>query len=134
MLTLTDTAAPAAVGHNSGLPAIKRLPAELAATIRRLVANRATYAALDKSNRADKTALLVAMDGAPAAVCEGFALTAREVGPVPASIKLNDGRTIPLAEIKGFSTKDGKRFSADDIASVFGGRTGYTDICVSAAN
>ena len=113
--------------HNS----LVVLPAALAVTVARYANNKAARAALDKAIPADKATLLDAMGNALLATCDRYSLSARSVGAVDGAFTLNDGRTVKLASVKGFTTHDGKRFNMADVTKVFGGRAGYVDLAVS---
>lgn len=114
-------------------------PQKWAATIRDFVAAKALKKKLDAEARAAdaqckalRSQLFPALSGAPSVVCGHQILTLKATAPAQAALTLRDGSKIMWSAVQAV-TVNGRRIVAEDIASLYGGRSGSEDIDVAGA-
>jgi hypothetical protein len=92
--------------------------------------------AADKQVKSLKAELLKALEGAPAGMCDQAVLTVKEGTETPAAITLADGRRILWSQVKAVVVESDSaganwRIPANEVTTLFGGRSSSSDIDVA---
>ena len=104
----------------SNMPVI-RSP-KLQARISEYLAAKETASEAEKTVKAIKPELIDAMAGAPTAICGPYSLNLTARAGTASSIKLDNGRVIPLSELREVVLRDGTTVKASAIACLTGER------------
>lgn len=86
--------------------------------------------AADDAHKAARSELLRAMDGSPAASCNGLVLTYKEGAAADASITTIDGRRVMWSQVTSVLIGN-ETVPAKDVKSLFGGRAGSITLDVT---
>ena len=108
--------------------------AEFGDTVRDYAAAAARQKVAEADARAAKQAadslrgkLLLAMGDAPAAICGNAVLTVKQTAGAEAALTLKAGDKLAWSAVSGLTV--GNRYvAADDIATIYGGRSGSTSL------
>ena len=108
--------------------------AEFGDTVRDYAAAAARQKAAEADARAAKQVadslrgkLLLAMGDAPAAICGNAVLTVKQTAGAEAALTLKAGDKLAWSAVSGLTV--GNRYvAADDIATIYGGRSGSTSL------
>jgi hypothetical protein len=85
-------------------------------------------AELKKLSEGSRDLIVEALAGSPVAQCGSLMVTVKVGADSAASVTLRSGRKIMLADLKCLVLSDGTKITAADIAGLFGGRSGSTNV------
>lgn len=128
-----------ATTETKSAPRLVRLPADMMVTVREYAAAKqakkeaeAAARAAENVMKSTMAAIVARMDGQVTAVCEHAVIVIKTTSDSKAALTMTDGSKTPWERVSGLTI--GNHYVArEDVATIYGGRSGSTSLDINGA-